>query len=737
MKNRIQRLALLGATLMALLLICACSSGGGNGSSGSDSDSEETQSIADLALGVSSAYCGTDNSGAITIFASVVDSKNVAVADASIDFRATGGVLSDQTATTNDEGTAEVTFSSGYLDKSNRQVVVTATVNDLSAQVPISITGTTCTATASRTSLVIGGEDTDILTVHVSDAGGNPIYDTEVTLSIAAGSTGSVSFSASSGRTDASGQFQANVTATSPGTVTVLASAAGATATEQYTAAASSSALFISSPSADPASMSTAETLTIIVRDPDPGPRNQVVLGTTVGTLTNGWRSGTSLTLPVSNGQVQATLSATEAGLATITAYDIDSPSTTDSGMVVIYAPLVDADQISIQAGSSVVALSTGETTSSVEITAEVVNATDEGVGGAPVVFVLEDTTGGGEYISPSIVYTDASGTATTTFYSGTKSSGGEGVKVRAYLQNSPGYPEPAEIPIVIGGTAGSVVIGTSSKIESAYNNTAYDYSVSVIVADTNGNPIENANVSLSVWPTHFMIMELLEKYYPDENRTEYERVSWIWAENEDDDQNTYLDPGEDVQWPDGLLTPGNSTAGTIPDSVTTDEYGVATFKWTYLKHYARWLRVNISATTYVLGTETTSILNVTPPIADGDEDDLAIFPPWNLVVERIEVSSKPTIASIADQTAIVGEELSLSVQAFDSDDGDVLTYSLDTLSESRGMVINPLTGLFTWTPEASQAGNTYTVTVTVTDSSTYQFTDTETFLITVQASKK
>jgi hypothetical protein len=725
MENRVQRLAQLGATLLALFLICACSSGGGDGSSAS----LENQSIADLALGVSSAYCGTDNSGAITIFASVVDDRNVAVPEAIITFKATGGVLSDLTALTDENGTAEVTFSSGYLDKSNRQVVVTAEVNSLSAQVPISITGTTATATAVRTSLVIGGEDTDTLTIDVTDAGGNPIYDTVVTLSVADGSTGSVSFSATSGRTDANGQFQTNVTATSPGTVTVLASAAGATATEEYTAAATTSALFISSPSADPSSMSTDQTLTIIVRDPTPGPSNQVVLATTVGTLFSGGQSGTALTLPVSNGQVQAFLTASEAGVATITAYDKDFPSTTDTLAVVIYAPVEDADQIALQSGSSVVALSTGGTSNSVEIVAKVVNATDEGVGGAPVVFALEDTTGGGEFISPSIVYTDASGTATTNFFSGTKSSGGEGVTVKAYLLSNPNIDDT--IPIVIGGTAGSVVIGLSSKIASSYGDTAYDYSVSVIVADTHGNPIENANVSLSLWPTHFAYWEVTERYYPDTGALEFEYDAY-WLPNEDIDENTYLDPGENNQWPyDNQLTPGNSAAGSIPPTVTTDEFGVATVTWTYLKEYARWLKVDISATTYVLGTETTSTLNVVPPILDGDEDDLKPYPPWS-IVDRIEVSSRPDLYFISDQTVIAGMPLTFQVVAFDSDDGDVLTYTLDSRSIALGMWIDPVTGRFTWTPGTDDIGD-HSVTVTVTDDSEQAFTDTETFTITVQ----
>jgi hypothetical protein len=459
----------------------------------------------------------------------------------------------------------------------------------------------------------------------VTDAGGNPIYDTEVFISLASGSTGSVDFSTASGQTDVNGRFQVTVTGTSPGTATVSVSAAGATTSQVYTVEASSTALSIISPSTDPASMSTSQTLTIVVGNPSPGDSNQVVLATTVGTLTYGGNTGSALTLDVSSsGQVQATLASNEAGMATITAYDVDSPSVTDTMMVAIYAPVVDAAKLTLQAGSSVVAASTGEATNTVEIIATVVNSTDEGVGGAPVVFALSNTTGGGEYISPSVVYTDAGGTATTTFYSGSKSSGGEGVVVNAYLLSDETLTD--SIPVVIGGTAGSVVIGTSSKIMSVYDDTAYQFNVSVIVADTNGNSIENALVGLSLWPTHFVITGITG------SGTEADPYIYAhtWFPNEDFNENTYEDPGEDILYPeDGQLTPGNSAAGTIPASVTTDANGVATFTWTYLKRYGRWLAVDISASTYVLGSETTSALNVVLPIEEGDEDDLESYSPW------------------------------------------------------------------------------------------------------------
>jgi hypothetical protein len=59
-------------------------------------------------------------------------------------------------------------------------------------------------------------------------------------------------------------------------------------------------------------------------------------------------------------------------------------------------------------------------------------------------------------------------------------------------------------ITIVIGGTAGSLVIGQSTTISSTNNNTTYTLPMSVLVADSSGSPVKNTAVSLKLWPTRY-----------------------------------------------------------------------------------------------------------------------------------------------------------------------------------------------------------------------------------------
>ena len=125
---------------------------------------------------------------------------------------------------------------------------------------------------------------------------------------------------------------------------------------------------------------------------------------------------------------------------------------------------------------------------------------------------------------------------------------------------------------------------------------------MSVMVSDSNGNPVASAVVTLGLCPSCYAtgfwvtwaagIVPWIEDTFPNEDEP---------------DRNLILDPGEDANG-DGELTPPNSAAGTVPLPVTTDENGVANFELYYLKKYAVWIEEEIRASTMVLGTETQSI---------------------------------------------------------------------------------------------------------------------------------
>lgn len=579
-----------------MLVFAGCSSDSSSSASDTGDTTEPAEpTAAQLAIGVSSASVQSDNSEAITVTASVLDESSVALEGATVNFRASGGVLSLGEVLTGTDGLATVDFSSGLNDKSNRQVTITASVTGLpDAQVPVQITGTTIQLSSLDSSaLTIGGGDEDRLRISLTDAGGLPIFNATVTISISDTSTGMVSVSSESGVTDVSGELQVDVTAASVGTATVNVEAAGALASQDYLVQATGNAFAIVSPTEDPGSLSTAQSISIVVDSPSPGPSNMVVMATTVGTLTSGDVSGSVINIPVVDGRAEAFLTSTMAGIATIQASDFNDSSLFDSTTVAIFAPSSQARQITLQSSNTNVAPSSATVNNTVTLFASVTNDADQVVGEAPVLFTLSNSTGGGETLSPAIAYTDSSGTATTTFTSGSLSSDAEGVTVRAtVLGSAPVLSD--DVAVIIGGTAGSVVVGSATEVTTIADETAYQLAMSVVVADSNGNPVPGAQVSLSLWPYMYATGSFVAD--PDKE----------WFENEDLNRNLILDPGEDIRF-SGELTPPSSSAGTIPATVTTDEFGVGTFTLTYLKSYAGYIAFELTASTLVLGSETSS----------------------------------------------------------------------------------------------------------------------------------
>jgi hypothetical protein len=559
-----------------------------------------------LTLRVSQTSVKSDNSDSATVTATVLDRTSAVIEGKNVIFSATGGQFNSSSSVATDAyGEASIEFSSG-ADSSNQSVTIAASVDGLTREVPIQITGSTITLSSSTTNLEIGGNDTDTLTITVKDAGSFYIYGAEVTLSVDSSSTGAVSLTPETGTTDVNGKLEVQVTGTQSGNVTLRVEAVGTTKTQAYTVSATGSAFGISSPTTDPYSLSTNTNLTITVNAPN---QTQVRFATTLGY----WDSTTEMVRDksVGGGTASAVLRSTEAGVATVQVSDPNNPSTTDSLKVAISAPTSEAAQISLQANATVVAPSTGDTSNSITLTAIVKNASGQIVGGAAVHFSITDPTGGGEFISPVISYTDDYGEATSTFTSGSLSTDAEGVTVKATVV---GTTIEDTIAIVIGGTAGSVTIGRGTSIYSINDDTAYQLPIAVLVSDSNGNAVSGATVSLNLWPSHYATgcwtSECVPGDCPDPQYMAYP--------NEDTNKNSTMDTGEDTNG-DGVLTPPSSAAGSLPRTVTCDENGVANFNLVYLKASAAWIEDEITASTEVLGTETQSTYRLGLPWAEAD----------------------------------------------------------------------------------------------------------------------
>jgi hypothetical protein len=380
---------------------------------------------------------------------------------------------------------------------------------------------------------------------------------------------------------------------------------------------------------------------TLNVRVHTPTGVNFVTFVTSIGE----WDSSgdTFLTIPVVDQEASADLTSADTGIANIQVYDLNNPAISDTLTVAMSSGASPA-KIFLQASPTIVPISVGSTTGSATLTATVYDSANNPLPGWPVAFSVVTGTGtsGGETLLPVVVLTAETastetglgvGQSRTSFTSGSMPSGGGGVQIRASVVGTSVVTEAVGInvtdsgndaAIVIGGVAGSIAFGQATVLSVDTTLSDYIQAMSILVADSNGNAVEGATVSLSLWPIAWST-GISCSYDADGVRYDYstDPAGEITGDygtfyNEDINENLILDAGEDGRrfyfadnsdvGPGTLnssITPTNSWGGTIPATVTTDENGVAGFNLTYPKQAAIWTVVRIRATTIVQGSET------------------------------------------------------------------------------------------------------------------------------------
>ena len=499
---------------IALVTLLGACGGGSNGGSTTPAPVTPPGPVAAaINLSASATTVKSDNSNSTTITATVLNAANAAISGVAVTFSADTGILSSGSVTSDASGQAKVTFSAGGNNASSRTGTITATAGTVSSQIPIKITGSTIDLVSNGTSLIIGGSPAT-LTVTVKNAGGAPISGTSVTLA-SSSNGGSATITPAAGTTDANGQFTAQVAGAATGTATVTVTAAGETRTIDYSV--SGAALF-GITSTLPASVNKVVALTInsplIVNVKAPIGTN-VVFVSTLGTWDASGQN--TITKSAPSGFVSATLNSPFAGVATIQVFDAANASSADTLTASLTASVANAFKITLQATPTVVSPSGGGNAGISSLVATVTDGANNPVGGATVAFQILNPTGGGETIVPPVAQTasvagggQALGQTKTTFTAGSLPSGASGVKVRASVVGvgapiaTGTAPSGNDASITIGGTAGSIAIGRATVIQDAGNSTAYILPMSVLVADSNGNPVVNTSVSLSVWPIAF-----------------------------------------------------------------------------------------------------------------------------------------------------------------------------------------------------------------------------------------
>jgi len=383
-----------------------------------------------LSLSTTKTSIETNGTDSATITATVLDASHVPISGTTVNFVSTGGQISASDVTTDANGQASIILTSGP-DKANQTVTITAEVDAQTALIPINLYGTEISVAPSTAQVSVGSNQA--VTVKAVDAGNNPIYDAEITISFNAGTSSSTLLPpAGTYYTDYAGEIALVLSAVAPaGTAVINAAGLGTSASGTYEIGDPANLFYIKVPASSPVSEPADGTLVNVTLHAGGMSAGQtVVFVTSLGTWSG--YPGSSAEYTITPADVAGTLditlqlSHTEAGLATVQVYKQAVPSAVDFTQISFFNPASKAYSIVLDASQTNILASTGTSEYSLVINAKVYDIDGDPVQDAVVDFSMSNTTGSGESISPVSAITDTAGNAQTTFTSGTLGTGSD-----------------------------------------------------------------------------------------------------------------------------------------------------------------------------------------------------------------------------------------------------------------------------------------------------------------------
>ncbi|MCW8825562.1 MAG: Ig-like domain-containing protein, partial [Gammaproteobacteria bacterium] len=285
----------------------------------------------------------------------------------------------------------------------------------------------------------------------------------------------------------------------------------------------------------------------------------------------------------------------------------VSGPSTSTPIEFIAVLDGVGAETVNLQADR--VSISTNGDTST--LTAVVRDENSNFVKNATVNFSLVDVSGGS--ITPLTATTDSLGRATTIYTSSAASSATDGVSITA---TEASQSLTSTETLTVADQQLFITLGTSHLLQSP-SDAWLTREFGVFVTDAFGNAATNVSIQIGLKPLQPGPGNLPGDDTNSDTKA-YRKGYWevvdiagtdTWVQNvqaycntEDADLDGILDlPGEDTN-NDGILWPGNTAL--VPSTVVTDSNGYGTFNVTYLKNFAYWSSVEVSASASVSGTE-------------------------------------------------------------------------------------------------------------------------------------
>lgn len=525
---------------------------------------------------------GTAGDG-VRVSAFVRDSNNNALAAVPVSFRASTGTLSSISAVSDASGVATAILSSG-ANRANRESTVIVSAGAVRSELKLPITGTTLTL-QGPTSIILGS--TANFDLVATDSKGNVISGVTVT---GVSSLGNTLTASSGGVTNSSGLVRFTYVANVGGTDTELIfSGAGATAAPPIPLQVSGLNFAFVSPGAStavPVNTPQVVSVKLLVGGAPPAP-TAISFASSGGALS----AATAMTDAVT-GIAQVSLTSSSAGPVTVQASVSVAGVVSTTTLPLSVVATVPASLVLQVSPTALAPNAAGSSANQAQVLAKVTDALGNPVQGQTVNFTRVVDPSGGNLQQVSAI-TDSSGKASVTYVSGPESTANNGVKLQGSVASNPAVTGQALL--TVNQAALFIALGTGNVITNVDPQT-YRKNWVVYVTDSNGIAVNAATLTIKAIPldyrtgVHFLSGE------------DYVYQSPIYdCRNEDTNGNGILDSGEDDN-KDGVLWPGNVIA-VSPATVQTAN-GLATIALTYAESYAPWVRLRLTVSATVAGTE-------------------------------------------------------------------------------------------------------------------------------------
>jgi hypothetical protein len=545
----------------------------------------------------------------IIVTALVKTAENTAVAGARIDFGADSGLLAAASAVTDASGKASATLGTGG-SKLNRPIQVSAKVGSQRASGVVNVIGTRLSLSGPAF-LALGGS-ADLVATLV-DSSDRPIAGATLAASTANGNAVQIGAKAS----DSRGQVPLVLSASKRGAEQLTLSALGASTTRSILVGGSDVTL---TPSVlvDTGGAELLSEVAVGSCAPVGGSymiagaaqSGSVTLSASRGQLFQDANCSVPLAGPLTlvGGAFPATwIRSDNAGVGAIDARVAGGPS--GSTRVAFIAVLRDGAQVKLQ--PDVALLGSGERSTLVAVVRDG-TAANNLVKGATVQFSILADPSGGNLLSPLTAVTGSDGIARAVFIGGPADGGKNGTVIQARIAELPSATGVANL--TVNKKALSIQFGTGNQLVE-FSTAVLQQDFAVFVSDSAGNPVRDVLISAAAWPTSYR-----KGYYAwyeavvtnADGSTTKVPGDGIWRINE-----TYSEcANEDVQRKglyeqaydtnnNGMLEPG------IPVSVIsggkTDATGMASVTLRYPRDRASWVRVELTVSGTVAGTESVS----------------------------------------------------------------------------------------------------------------------------------